>query len=196
MRLPLLQLALLIFAASTTRSAYLWKPVSWKCICHKRKPVSLFCHLLMHLHLQTSRQTGSLETLYSQDLSEGQSWSQSDQNDPDPGENDNSGKPVPFSPTFKLNTKIKTKCSSFTNEKMFISPVWWLTQGWRFCVMFWRQRMGQRSSNVVRNEARDCRGWSPGDPTYWPFSHHGLGCIDFNTATTNCPVGMYFLIHP
>ena len=29
-----------------------------------------------------------------------------------------------------------------------------------------------------------------------PFSPHSQGSIDFNTANTDCPVGMYFLIHP
>ena len=28
------------------------------------------------------------------------------------------------------------------------------------------------------------------------FSHHYQGSIDFNTANTTCPAGMYFLIHP
>ena len=28
------------------------------------------------------------------------------------------------------------------------------------------------------------------------FSHHQQGSIDFNTDSSNCPAGMYFLIHP
>ena len=29
-----------------------------------------------------------------------------------------------------------------------------------------------------------------------PFPHHHQGRIDLSTVNTNCPTGMYFLIHP
>ena len=117
-----LSLPVLIFFASLSRSAYLWKPVSLQHICYKTKtlvllnfPECIYCHfyysgwvmfsdfgifracelVLIH-HLQGSRQTGSLETLYNQDLGLGKSWSQSNGNDPDPRINYISGKFVFF----------------------------------------------------------------------------------------------------